>query len=229
MSAATLPLSSFNPDVKSGIHRHVADFHPSIWKDYFLQYASETTELDQSIETQIETLKREVRNMLVSKTDKPLAKVDLIDSICRLGVNYHFEHEIDQFKDVQGNFSERLASDVEGMLCLYEASHTRIHGEDILEEALVFTSTHLEAITTQLSPSLATEVNHSLRQALHKNLPRLEARRYISIYEKDPSHNEILLTFAKLDFNKLQNLHQKEFGYICKWWNELDVPSKLPY
>ncbi|RDX79585.1 putative terpene synthase 2, partial [Mucuna pruriens] len=96
MSAATLPLSSFNPDVKSGLHRHLADFHPSIWKDYFLQYASESTELDQNIETQIETLKRDVSNMLVSKTEKPLAKVDLIDSICRLGVNYHFEHEIDQ-------------------------------------------------------------------------------------------------------------------------------------
>ncbi|RDY12565.1 putative terpene synthase 2, partial [Mucuna pruriens] len=274
MSAATSPLSSFNPDVKSDLDRHLADFHPSIWKDYFLQYVSESTELDQNIETQIETLKREVSNMLVSKTEQPLAKVDLIDSICRLGVNYHFEHEIDQvlqhihknyvvngeitlqdnlcslavlfrllrqhgfhvsplvfdkFKDAEGNFSKRLASDVEGMLCLYEASHMRLHGEDILEEALAFTSIHLEVIATELSPSLTAQVNHSLRQALHKNLPRLEARRYISIYEQDASHNEILLTFAKLDFNKLQNIHQKEFGYICKWWNELDVPGRLPY
>ncbi|RDX97679.1 putative terpene synthase 2, partial [Mucuna pruriens] len=175
MSAANLPLSCcFNPDVKSGLRRQVADFHPSIWKDYFLQYASESM-------------------------------------------------------DVQRNFSERLASDFKGMLCLYEASHMRIHGEDILEEALTFTSTHLEVIATQLSPSVAAQVNHSLRQALHKNLPRLETQRYISIYEQDPSHNQILLTFAKLDFNKLQTLHQKEFGNICKWWNELDVPNKLPF
>ncbi|XP_020209270.1 probable terpene synthase 2 isoform X2 [Cajanus cajan] len=212
--------------------------------------------------------------MLVSKTENPLTKVDLIDSISRLGVNYHFEHEIDEvmqqiyknyvvngeinieanlstvavlfrllrqhgfhvspivlnkFKNLQGNFNERLLSDVEGMLSLYEASHMMVHGEDILEEALTFTSTHLKSITTTLSPSLAAQVNHSLRQALHKNLPRLEARRYISIYEQDPSHNEILLTLAKLDFNKLQNLHKKEFGNICKWWKELDVSSKLPY
>jgi (-)-germacrene D synthase len=121
-----------------------------------------------------------------------------------------------QFKDKQGNFSETLIIDVEGMLNLYEASHMMIHGEKILEEALAFTSGHLESIATQLSPSLATQVKHGLRHPLRKNLPRLEARSYISIYEQDSSHNEILLTLAKLDFNMLQNLHQKEFGNICK-------------
>jgi (-)-germacrene D synthase len=121
-----------------------------------------------------------------------------------------------KFKDEQRNFNEKLTTDVEGMLSLYEASHMMIHGEDILEEALSFTSTHLESIATQLSPFLATQVKYSLRQALHKNLPRLEARRYISIYEQDPSHDEILLTLAKLDFNLLQSLHQKEFGNVSK-------------
>ncbi|XP_045822296.1 (-)-germacrene D synthase-like [Trifolium pratense] len=231
-------------------------------------------ELDKNIAARIDTLKDEVRKMLVSKTDKPLAKVNLIDSICRLGVSYHFEHEIDdilqdihkcyvengeitlednlyslavlfrvlrqqgfhvfpnvfnKFKDKQRNFNENLITDVEGMLSLYEASHMMIHGEEILEEALSFTSTHLESIATELSPFLATQVKNSLRQALHKNLPRLESRRYISIYEQDSSHDEILLTLAKLDFNFLQSLYQKEFGNICKWWKELDLANKLPY
>ncbi|GAU23762.1 hypothetical protein TSUD_128670 [Trifolium subterraneum] len=112
------------------------------------------------------------------------------------------------------------------MLSLYEASHMMIHGEDILEDALSFTSTHLESIATQLSPFLAAQVKYSLRQALHKNLPRLESRRYISIYEQDPSHDEILLTLAKLDFNLLQSLHQKEFGNISKW--DISIIDNLP-
>ena len=63
---------------------------------------------------------------------------------------------------------------------------------------------HLESMATWLSPTLATQVKQSLSQSLRKNLPRLVARSYISIYEQDSPHNEILLALAKLDFNILQ-------------------------
>ncbi|KAK2431889.1 putative terpene synthase [Trifolium repens] len=104
-----------------------------------------------------------------------------------------------------------------------------IRGENILEEALAFTTTNLELIANQSSHPHAIQVKHNLRQILHKNVPRIEARSYISIYEQDPSHNENLLILAKLDFNMLQDLHRKEFGNSCKWWKDLDVHSKLPY
>lgn len=121
-----------------------------------------------------------------------------------------------KFKNEQGNFSETLVTDVEGMLSLYEASHLKIHGEEILDEALAFTSSNLEFITTKLSPSLVTKVSYSLKRPFHKNLPRLVAAHYISTYKEDPSHDATLLLFAKLDFNKLQKLHQKEVGVISK-------------
>jgi len=35
-------ISSINPDAKSDLHRNIADFHPNVWGDYFLQYASES-------------------------------------------------------------------------------------------------------------------------------------------------------------------------------------------
>ncbi|XVF70504.1 hypothetical protein PTKIN_Ptkin11bG0167100 [Pterospermum kingtungense] len=49
------------------------------------------------------------------------------------------------------------------------------------------------------------------------------------IYQEDPSHNEALLTFAKLDFNMLQRLHQEQLSQIEKWWKELDFSRKLPF
>ncbi|KAI4333792.1 hypothetical protein L6164_018554 [Bauhinia variegata] len=256
----SLPASTLRSNsAPAAIPRRSANFHPSIWGDCFLQYASQSMEADDAMKEQITGLEEKVSKMLLPATDKPLLKLNLIDSIQRLGVCYHFEREIDQvlqeihknfvydgkitldedihflslffrllrqqgyrispdvfhkFKDVDGSFSERLTMDVEGMLSLYEAAHLRIHGEEILDEALAFTSTHLERMKHQLSPSLVSKVNHSLRYPLRKSLPRLEALRYISTYQEDPGHDETLLALAKLDFNMVQKLHQKELADV---------------
>ena len=47
---------------------------------------------------------------------------------------------LQKFKCENGSFKESLIADVPGMLGLYEATHLRVHGEDILKEALVFLS-----------------------------------------------------------------------------------------
>ena len=51
---------------------------------------------------------------------------------------------------------EDLSNEAEGLLSLYEAAHLRVHGEDILEEALAFTTCHLEHLKTQVQDLLAT-------------------------------------------------------------------------
>ena len=118
------------------------------------------------------------------------------------------------FKDNEGNFKESLSSDVRGMLSLYEATHFRVHGEDILDEALAFTTTHLQSAAKYSLNPLAEQVVHALKQPIRKGLPRLEARHYFSVYQADDSHNKALLKLAKLDFNLLQKLHQKELSDI---------------
>ncbi|KAL5858311.1 hypothetical protein ACOSQ3_005769 [Xanthoceras sorbifolium] len=228
---------------KSGEMRRTADFPPSIWGDRFINLSSEQ------------------------------AKLNLIDSIERLGVGHHFEAEIRQglqmlcnaydddaheydlytvalsfrllrqhghhvscdifnkFKDDKGNFKESLASDVSGTLSLYEAAYVGVHGEDILEEAIAFTTDHLQSMATHhlTSPHLAAQVLHALRKPLHKCVPRIEARRYISVYQDEASHNQALLKLAKLDFNLLQLLHKKEISQLCRWAKDLDFTGKLPF
>nr|XP_029144577.1 (-)-germacrene D synthase-like [Arachis hypogaea] len=122
-----------------------------------------------------------------------------------------------KFKNIKGEFDEIIVGqDVEGMWSLYEAAQLRIHGEDILEEAHKFTYNKLKSITNQLSPSLADQVNQSLVQPFHKAIPRIMARSYMSFYEKGSTHDEVLLKFAKLDFNMLQKWYQKEVGSAIK-------------
>ena len=58
-----------------------------------------------------------------------------------------------KFKDANGDFKESLVTDVSGMLSFYEAAHLRVHGEKLLDEALVFTTTHLESATTLMGAS----------------------------------------------------------------------------
>ncbi|PKI46154.1 hypothetical protein CRG98_033412 [Punica granatum] len=130
-----------------------------------------------------------------------------------------------KFKDTSiGGFKESIITDMRGLLSLYEASHLRVQGEDVLEEALAFTRTHLERFVKETSnvhddrnsneTSLASQESHALKQCLRKGLTRVEARQYISIYEEEVSLNEVLLSLAKLGFNSLQKQHQKELNDI---------------
>ncbi|KAK6122846.1 hypothetical protein DH2020_043427 [Rehmannia glutinosa] len=134
-----------------------------------------------------------------------------------------------KFRDGDGKFQEGLKSDPRGWLSLYEAAHLRIHGEEILEDALTFATSNLKSMAQNLSSPLRKQVEHALVQPLHFNIPRLEARNFISIYEEFESKNETLLRFAKLDFNLLQILHKEELLEVSRWYTELDCANKFPY
>ncbi|KAL6316967.1 hypothetical protein AAG906_024505 [Vitis piasezkii] len=121
-----------------------------------------------------------------------------------------------EFKDEKGNFKKALVSDVRGMLGLYETAHLRVHGEDILDEALAFTTTHLRSMVEHLEYPFAEQVAHALKQPIRKGLERLEARWFMSIYQDETSHDRTLLKLAKLDFNLVQSLHKEELSNITR-------------
>ncbi|GAA0147084.1 hypothetical protein LIER_36448 [Lithospermum erythrorhizon] len=138
----------------------------------------------------------------------------------------------ERFKKSDDQFSEILKSDTSGLLALYEASYWRTHGEEILEEAFQFTTPLLELFVAQNSSNdsfLATQVAHSLKQPLHRGVPRVEMWHFIFIYEESDMKNDTFLRFAKLDFNMLQILHKKELHQLSRWWKALDIISKLEY
>ncbi|CAI0454690.1 unnamed protein product [Linum tenue] len=139
-----------------------------------------------------------------------------------------------KLKDSEGRFKEWLSSDEQGLLSLYEAAHVALNGEDILDEILSFATRTLKRVlvthnkTTNHSIS-KKQIEFSLRFPIWKCIPRLMTRNYIDLYSEDPSHDPKLLTFAKLDFNRVQKFHQQELHEITKWWSIVQVATNFPY
>lgn len=129
-----------------------------------------------------------------------------------------------RFKDDKGRFNTN--GDVRGILSLYEASQVRIRSDSILDEAAEFTTAYLKSANVK-EHNMAEQVAHALHQPLHKGMIRVETKHHISFYDKDPSLSKTLLKFAKLDFNLLQSLHQRELADIARWWK--GPHSKIPY
>ncbi|GMQ10075.1 hypothetical protein CsSME_00053220 [Camellia sinensis var. sinensis] len=98
--------------------------------------------------------------------------------MCRMG----YADVFNKFKDDNGKICESLIGDVRGLLNLYEAAHLRLRGEDILDEALSFTITHLESEAPNLSNLAQEQIIHALNQPIHKGLTRLEATHPITYF-----------------------------------------------
>ena len=132
-------------------------------------------------------------------------------------MGFNYVGVFNEFKDEKDNFKKALSSDVRGMLGLYEAAHFRVQGEDILDEALAFTTTHLTSMVEHLEYPLKEQVDHALKRPIRRGLKRLEARWYISIYHNKTLHDKTLLKLAKLDFNLVQSLHKEELSNISRF------------
>ncbi|CAN1179976.1 Probable terpene synthase 3 [Linum perenne] len=132
-----------------------------------------------------------------------------------------------------GSFKEEIVNDFEGMLSLYEAAYMRIQGETILDEAIHFTKLHLEATkfddSSSSSSQLAKRISHALERPLRKGVAKIEQLFFITVYEQMHGHNETLLALAKLSFNVVQNMYQKELKVLTKWWVELDLIRRVGY
>ncbi|KAK6919439.1 Terpene synthase, N-terminal domain [Dillenia turbinata] len=143
---------------------------------------------------------------------------------------YHVPQEIfDRFKDEKGHFKVDLCKDVKGLLSLYEASFLGLEDENTMDDAKVFATKHLKDLNeAKLDPLMARKVNHALDMPLHWRLNRVEARWFIDTYREETNKNPLLLEFAKLDFNRVQSIHQKEVSKFAGWdINEIDkIPDK---
>ncbi|KAG2562229.1 hypothetical protein PVAP13_8KG252604 [Panicum virgatum] len=102
-------------------------------------------------------------------------------------------------------------------------------GEDVLDDAITFTRSHLKAMKGNLGYPIAGQVARALDIALPRYMPQLETIHYIIEYEQEDVHNATILELARLDYNLRRSAHLKELRTFCSWWKDIYEDVKLPY
>ncbi|KAK8630047.1 hypothetical protein V6N13_078858 [Hibiscus sabdariffa] len=119
------------------IGRRSANYHPSIWKYDYIQSLKSNYQ-EESFNKQATRLVGEVR-MTLEKATEPLEKLELIDTLQRLGLSYHFQNEIKKIlegiRTDEGEFSWKKDNLYATAL---EFRLLRQHGYKVTQEA--FTS-----------------------------------------------------------------------------------------
>ncbi|KAH9321015.1 hypothetical protein KI387_015654, partial [Taxus chinensis] len=137
---------------------------------------------------------------------------------------------IKNFRDEKGeffSFSNKTRREAEDMLSLYKCSQIAFSGETIMKQAKKFTKHYLQNRNNKkqyLRDHLARTVEFVLKYGFHRSLPRMETRFYIEHFgiandlRFSCIGNEKYLELAKLDFNVVQTIHQKELQQVHRWW-----------
>lgn len=113
-----------------------------------------------------------------------------------------------KFRDVEGNIT---SDDANTLMILYDAAHLRIRGEDILDNIITFNKCRLQhMLGTNLETAVAEEVQVTLETPRSRRVERVEARRFISVYEKKVARDDSILELARVDYNLVQVLYCKE-------------------
>jgi hypothetical protein len=121
------------------------------------------------------------------------------------------------FKDKEGKFNKELAEDINGLMALYEASQLSIEGEDILDEAGNFSELLLNARVRHLDDdNQVRAVGSTLRHPYHKSLSRFMVKNFLGNFEETNGWLKDLQQLAKMDFNMVQSMHQKEIVQVSK-------------
>ncbi|KAG0499157.1 hypothetical protein HPP92_003848 [Vanilla planifolia] len=119
---------------------------------------------------------------------------------------------------------------IEDLLGLYEASYFLTPDEKIIEKAAYHARNHLELLADDLNPYMKQMVSRALQIPRLKRVERLEARQFINVYELQQNRIEMLLEFAKLDFQCVQSLHHEELRHLSLWKKEhLRTETKFPF
>ncbi|CAN1829138.1 Probable terpene synthase 3 [Linum perenne] len=170
--------------------------------------------------------------MLETPTGKLSEKLEMIDVVERLGIGYHFEHEIEeQLRRVYDEGNVNKTGDLSTVAIQFRL--LRQHGYNVTSEIFNNFKNEEGSFKNELGIDirglLAMYEAAYLKRPLRKGVEKHEQLFFISSYERVEGHDRMLLKLAKLSWNVLQDLYQQELRDITKWWIDLDFATKLSF
>ncbi|WOG95361.1 hypothetical protein DCAR_0414676 [Daucus carota subsp. sativus] len=94
----TTPVTTIDRDEGSASRRS-ANYAPSCFWDYNLVKSLSSNYDEKKYVSQVDELKEDIRGLIHAETDVPLARLELLDSVQRLGLNCLFQEDIKQSID----------------------------------------------------------------------------------------------------------------------------------
>lgn len=133
-----------------------------------------------------------------------------------------------EFRDEQGGgFTANSPRD---LLSLHCAACLATRGETILDEAISFTAKSLKSTAPYTgAASLACEIKRALEIPLPRRVRIYEAKSRIAEYGREAEADELVMELAKLNYNLVQLQYQQELKIITRWWNGLELQSRLSF
>ncbi|KAG6395265.1 hypothetical protein SASPL_145906 [Salvia splendens] len=95
--------------------RRKSNFPPILWGDQFINHVSDSKVIEKYSKA-VEVMKNDVRSLLTAPETKMIDTMNVIDTLERLGVSYHFENEIEErlqhFFHLNTNYDDDEAYDL---------------------------------------------------------------------------------------------------------------------
>ncbi|KAL4629312.1 hypothetical protein ACB092_05G296900 [Castanea dentata] len=199
---------------------------------------------------------KKFKNILSKLVGDPFEGLNMVDAILRLGIEYHFQEEIEIILKRQYMiYSAHAGHDHD----LYEAAlRFRLLRQDGYHvSADVFNKfknkegnfklelgEHISGLM-ELYDASEVSINeedildeakdftrfilNTLEHPYHKSLPRFMAKDLPDNFKGARSWVKHLQELAKMDFKMVQSIHQQELLQIFKWWKGLGLAKKLNF
>ncbi|KAL5229016.1 hypothetical protein ABZP36_017281 [Zizania latifolia] len=187
------------------------------------------------MEERADQLVTEVCRMFEACKDDVVAQMNLVDVLQRLGVDHRFEDEINtaltkihiaEFNDTSSLHEVALRFRLlrqQGFWVSPDEFDRFKHEDGSFKSDI--TNDPKGLLSLYNAAHLLTHNEEALEEAILFERHQLELLRA----HKSKTFNTSILELAKLDFNILQKIHQKELKDICRWWEDVSSDISLDY